>query len=281
MYVAPESMTVPGARFFHDSMQSEILSFVALHILIHPGMFSRTIASIVGNWGRDNPALQEVLTDDVVQRIAGGKSGTGIQGQLSRFQLKLIHCRLVDTFLIYLTDLSADVFITRPETLRSGDQVRIDEILQLVDMEEVVAFLAERQITRLSHRGFDDLSKHFEERFGLLIVDNSEDRDYIGRMVAVRNLIVHNHGIINDQFIRQAPSFFEDADPYDLKGHKVELNPENVVTGMHRLRCAVASLDERTAMKFGLQQSIGNEHMITWGKIIEDLIGDNGSPLDS
>jgi hypothetical protein len=57
---------------------------------------------------------------------------------------QMIFCRFTEAYLNYLTDLLALMFQARPELLRSGEQERLDFILQYSSMEDLIRALAEK-----------------------------------------------------------------------------------------------------------------------------------------
>jgi len=63
---------------------------------------------------------------------------------------EMVVVRFVDNFLCYLGELLALIFGTRPETLRSSEQERIDFVLQYDSMDELRAALAEKRVERLA-----------------------------------------------------------------------------------------------------------------------------------
>lgn len=112
------------------------------------------------------------------------------------------HCRNVDAFERYLSAMLFDVFTQRPETLRSSEQVRISDVLECGDMAEVVRKLAERKVHSLMYQNFDDLTAYLREKLGVPIgKDAALSATCEG--IEVRNIIVHNGGIVNSVFLRR------------------------------------------------------------------------------
>jgi len=73
-------------------------------------------------------------------------------------------CRAVDGYLTYLTELLAIIFKTRPEILRSSDQVTLDFVLGHPTLPRLVSALVERKVNQLSYQGTRDLARFLEKR---------------------------------------------------------------------------------------------------------------------
>jgi hypothetical protein len=223
----PELATAPCARYF-DS-EEEILAFL-LHFI---------------KWTAD-PDLQKFES--------GEYSGPG-QGilQLIRFGrvvMEMLLVRATDNFLTYVSELLALVFTTRPETLKSTETVRLEEILQYSTMEDLVQHLAERRVERLSYQGMRDLQKDLADRLGFELFVSAESLSHAIRIIEVRNLIVHNRGIVHRLFQTRT------GDSKVVVGSPVEVNMQNtMVDDLNFLANSVVEMDERAAVKFGLHRS--------------------------
>jgi hypothetical protein len=66
---------------------------------------------------------------------------------------ELVPTRQVDTYLSFWNDILALVTRTKPETLRSGGQERVDIILQFATMEELAGALMEKKIEKRACAG--------------------------------------------------------------------------------------------------------------------------------
>src|SRR6266545_6126446 len=119
--------------------------------------------------------------------------------------LQLVAARGADDFLLYISELLALVFRSRPETLRSNEQVRLDLILQHDTMENLVSDLAERKVQSLSYQGMRDVATWVQERLGLKLLSNPVSLERTVRIIEVRNLIAHNRAVVNRLFLTRVP----------------------------------------------------------------------------
>src|SRR5690349_22958857 len=96
------------------------------------------------------------------------REGLGTRRRFNRFgQLfwQMIHCKVADNYLTYISELLALVFTTRPEIL-SGKQVSVESVLKARSTEALISALAEREVNELSYQGMKALSKYLEMRLG-------------------------------------------------------------------------------------------------------------------
>jgi hypothetical protein len=63
---------------------------------------------------------------------------------------EMAFCRTVENYLAYLSETMALIFRTRPETLRSSETIRLDELLEHETMEDVISTLTDRRVDELS-----------------------------------------------------------------------------------------------------------------------------------
>jgi hypothetical protein len=153
--------------------------------------------------------------------------------------------RVVDNYLTYLTELLSEIFLARPETLRSSEQVKVDFVLGHASMDELIARLAQRKVDRLAFSGMGELANYFGEdlKLPLFLVDGDLERAV--RLIEVRNLLVHNRGIVNERFKFRVRTSTEDI------GSQVTVDSDR--DDISWLVDAVSNLDGRALVKYRLK----------------------------
>lgn len=159
---------------------------------------------------------------------------------------KLILCRIVDNFLVYMKDLLALIFRTKPETLKSGEQERVDFILQYSTMEDFIFALAEKRVEKLSYKVMRELSDYFKKDLGLELFKSYKDFESAVRLIELRNIIVHNRGIVSNTFKKRLPDY-----PASV-GESIKFDPGTVVDDAVFLSKSVDNIDIRAIDKFSL-----------------------------
>lgn len=176
---------------------------------------------------------------------------------------EMLLVRVVDNFLSYVSELLALVFTSKPETLRSNETVKLEEILQYGTMEDLIQHITEKRVERLSYQGMRDLNKDLAERLGFELFLSPEDLSHAVRLVEDRNLIVHSRGIVNQTYHkRTADSTIPVGKPMEL------ISIRRIRKETEFLARSVVSMDERAAAKFGLK------------RVETDLHQENAAPTD-
>jgi len=181
--------------------------------------------------------------------LAEPKTGAANIKRFARFVCEMMLVRGTDNFLTYVSELLALIFTTRPETLRSAETVKLEEILEHASMDDLVKRLAERRVERLSYQGMKDLQKDLAEKLNFEIFPSSEPFSRAMRIIEIRNLLVHNRGIVNRTFQVKT------GDSSLAIGSLFELRPHPLISDLDFLAKSVLDIDERAALKFGLARS--------------------------
>jgi hypothetical protein len=84
--------------------------------------------------------------------------------------LQLVLARSVDNFLVYIADLLALIYRTRPETLRSSESVPIELIMKHDTMDDLISTLSDMRVNELSYKGMRELSDYLRKKNGAYIV---------------------------------------------------------------------------------------------------------------
>jgi hypothetical protein len=158
---------------------------------------------------------------------------------------EMLLCRMVDSFLSYISDLLTVIFKTRPEMLKSNDTVTINYLFEHKTMDELIHSLVERKVHSLSFKGFRDLNDYLVEKVGLVLAESSYV-DTLVMIIEMRNILVHNRGLINRIFCERVPQYS------DQLGMQVVVGYSRLYTYLKFLFQCVELLDKRANDKFAL-----------------------------
>jgi hypothetical protein len=140
----------------------------------------------------------------------------------------------VDNYLTYISELLAAAFLTRPQMLRSSEQVRVDFVLSHGRMEDLIEALTERRVERMSYMGMGDLATDIERELGL---------NLFGEDATLRRA---NRGVINARYLRKLPG--EGL----AVGDPVPLTWDSVMADLNFLAESVREIDGRATEKWQL-----------------------------
>jgi hypothetical protein len=235
----PEVSTGPCSRFF--DFDEEIGEFFIFFVrwTRRPDQMYEDIVKLAY---QDDPEKLKVL-------LAEPRGGESRIKRFARFVMEMMLIRGTDNFLSYLSELLALIFTSRPETLKSAETVKLEDILQHATMDDLVKRLAERRVERLSYQGMKDLQKDLTERLNFEIFPSCEPLSRAVRIIEIRNLLVHNRGVVNRTFLART------GDSSMPIGSLFELRPHPLISDLDFLAHSVLDIDERASVKFGLARS--------------------------
>jgi len=155
--------------------------------------------------------------------------------------------RILESFLL---DLYAEIARKEPRVLRSSKTVTFEEVLKTSDM---VDLLLEKQLIHLSHSDRENLEKQFQD-IGLPIIQSTgipeEEIQFLAREIsllwAIRNVLQHNHGIINDLFLKKLPNSSYATGDY------VMIDVQKLGRAFAAVESVGDNLNQRAVPKYGL-----------------------------
>ena len=232
-----------SAASFHQSLsQTMHLFYFIIHVVLHQDYVAHIASAALKN----QPTNPDITPHALAEQTPGEATKT-----LRRFRqplLEMILCRLVDNFTAYLADIIREVLQSRPEVMRSAEQVRLDHVLSYRSIEDFTRDLIERKITELSYLGFNQLIDWFSKRLGLDLTQDERMKAVIVEALETRNAIVHNRTIVGPNYLRKVQN------PQFEMGDLRKLDVDYVCTVMTTLLSFVNCTDDLAAAKFALSR---------------------------
>jgi len=114
---------------------------------------------------------------------------------------RILFSSFVDNFETYLSDLLYEIFLACPSTLKSSQQVSIEEVLNCSDLQEFVKYWAKQKLSKLqkgSVKGFIKENKQISE---LGVIDETKQNE-IEKILQIRHLYSHRNGIVDEKFLQ-------------------------------------------------------------------------------
>jgi hypothetical protein len=158
----------------------------------------------------------------------------------------MCYARSIDNVLTFFKDILGEVIITTPNILKSKETERLDLILSYDTIDELRIALAEKKIETLFDAGIDKIEAFFLDRLGITLFKTDSDKDEFNQAVKNRNLIVHNRGRINKEYLKEFPNSGLDLN-FILNFTYEDISRINLI-----LSNFVANLDHEIASKFNL-----------------------------
>ena len=160
---------------------------------------------------------------------------------------QMAYCRMADNALCYFKDILSEVVLKRPEIIKSSEKEPLDYILSFKDMESLLVALSEKKIKQLFYGKFIDIKKFFLDKLGIELFENQTIENNFVQFIKQRNIIVHNRGIINQEFIDE----FKNCG-FTL-GHSLYFKYENLSIINKEISNIISEIDLKVRNKFDLE----------------------------
>lgn len=181
-----------------------------------------------------------------------------------QFLLEIVLVRHVENYHNYLSSLLLEIFVQKPETLRSSDKIEVEEVLRHSSVEAIVRMVAERKVESLSYRSFSDLKAFFADRFSLELVPE-EHYKTVAHAIELRHLSAHNRFIVDRRFHSRT------GDTTTPVGERKELFLQYLESLLPVLVGSVRAVDSRasshlalTTVRFEIREDSLNEMLGMW-----------------
>ncbi|MGW1276850.1 hypothetical protein ACWD4V_07810 [Streptomyces tsukubensis] len=156
--------------------------------------------------------------------------------------------RCVENFLCYVSDIITQVLTARPDLLKTQEQVTIEDVLEHESIEGFISWAAERRVAQLSFKGLEEIAQYVKKRFGLELHQEEADWLKLKRGVALRNLIVHRRGIIDQRFL------YVTGEKDLIKGSTYKTTMRDYVRTAESSMKIIGEFDKEMALKFSIAQ---------------------------
>jgi hypothetical protein len=147
-------------------------------------------------------------------------------------------CRIAEIFEFYLLDLTKIIFNKNPNTLKSQEKISVSEIIEFTDRDSLISYIAERKILDLGHAGFSAILDFLREKIGIPLALTDEEISPLKEFFEVRNITVHNRGLINQLFLKRT------GQTNLAIGQKYPLDWNYILKEYHRIKKLAANIDK-------------------------------------
>lgn len=161
----------------------------------------------------------------------------------------LLFGRGVDNFLTYVSEILYEVFLRRPEILKTSQrETTVAEVLEHATRADFIAFVAEDLVRELAYKGLANLNKFVGKKLKVPLVEKDTDLETLVRIVEDRNLIAHNRGVVNKLYLHRV------AKPRHLLSRRLPFHTHETVEDYVFLHDVAADFDARVRAKFRLRK---------------------------
>jgi hypothetical protein len=160
---------------------------------------------------------------------------------------RILYSSIVDNFETYLSDILLEIYLAKPETLKSEQTVKVEDVLNCSDLQDFIMFWAKQKIGKLqkeSVKGFVSENKQIKD---LNVIDNAK-QDEIERILQIRHLYSHRNGIIDDKFLK----YFSGSS----SGSEHQISIDEILDKIEYLTNTIKEIDNAAISKYNLSTII-------------------------
>ncbi len=166
--------------------------------------------------------------------------------EFKRVYLQILVSRDIESFEYYLSEILRRVFVHKPETLRTAEQVSVREVLEAGEMNEFIKRIAEKKVIELGYESLEGIMKYLNERLGLDLDTQTKEFRAAKEYIEVRHIIAHNGGRVSELLLRRTGRI--DLNVNDF----FPLTAEYVSNGSSALRELARVIDTKIVSHFDL-----------------------------
>lgn len=141
------------------------------------------------------------IMDDLEEKLYPRSPNIPTDNEEGKVLTRILFSSLVDNFETYLSDLLYEIFLARPETLKSKQEVTIEEVLNCSDLQEFVKYWSKQKLHKLQKGSVKGFIKENKQIRDLNVIDKNKQEE-IERILQIRHLYSHRNGIIDEKFLQ-------------------------------------------------------------------------------
>ena len=141
------------------------------------------------------------IIDDLGLILYPKDASTPTNNQEGKILTRILFSSFVDNFETYISDLLYEIFLANPSTLKSKQQVTIEEVLNCSDLQEFVKYWAKEKLNKLQKGSVKGFIKENKQISDLGILDKDKQNE-IEKILQIRHLYSHRNGIVDEKFLQ-------------------------------------------------------------------------------
>jgi len=141
------------------------------------------------------------IIDDLGQILYPIDANTPTSNQEGKILTRILFSSFVDNFETYLSDLLYEIFLANPATLKSKQEVTIEEVLNCSDLQEFVKYWAKEKLGKLQKGSVKGFIKENKQISALRVLDESKQNE-IEKILQIRHLYSHRNGSVDEKFLQ-------------------------------------------------------------------------------
>lgn len=119
--------------------------------------------------------------------------------------MRILFSSCADTFETFMSDLLYEIYLAKPETLKSDSPVTVKEVLDCSDMQEFISRHAKEKLKKLQRGSVKGFITDNPTIKGLKVFDEPRQTE-IEKILQIRHLFTHQNGVVDEKFRKFFPA---------------------------------------------------------------------------
>ena len=119
--------------------------------------------------------------------------------------MRILFSSCADTFETFMSDLLYEIYLAKPETLKSDAPVTVKDVLDCSDMQEFITRYAKEKLKKLQRGSVKGFIADNQAIKSLNVFDETRTGE-IEKILQIRHLYTHQNGIVDDKFRQFFPA---------------------------------------------------------------------------
>jgi hypothetical protein len=144
------------------------------------------------------------ILDDLANLLYPKGSSIPIDNPEGKMLMRILFSSCADTFETFMSDLLYEIYLAKPQTLKSEATVTVKEVLDCSDMQEFITRYAKEKLKKLQRGSVKGFIADNQAIKSLNMFDATRIEE-IEKILQIRHLYTHQNGIIDEKFRKSFP----------------------------------------------------------------------------
>lgn len=144
------------------------------------------------------------ILDDLAKLLYPKASSVPTDKPEGKILMRILFSSCADTFETFMSDLLYEIYLAKPQTLKSEATVTVKEVLDCSDMQEFITRYAKEKLKKLQRGSVKGFIADNQAIKSLNVFDATRIEE-IEKILQIRHLYAHQNGIIDEKFRKSFP----------------------------------------------------------------------------
>ena len=144
------------------------------------------------------------ILDDLGKLLYPSASNLPTDDGEGKVLMRILFSSCADTFETFMSDLLYEIYLAKPEALKSEAPVKVKDVLDCSDMQEFISRYAREKLKNLQRGSVKEFIADNKAIKSLNVFDATRQAE-IEKIVQIRHLYTHQNGIVDEKFRNSFP----------------------------------------------------------------------------